>query len=96
MILEESAATVDVLSGNGGLQANDRKYRAANLALPGLQVVQCRIRARIRSRTNQRAENSIFTIDGDSAKIEAMAEFPEPTSVWLTADRTWVSEGHFS
>jgi hypothetical protein len=36
------------------------------------------------------------TIDGDSAKIESMAEFSEPTSVWLTADRIWVSEGHFS
>lgn len=36
------------------------------------------------------------TIDGDSARIETMATFDEPTSVWLTADRIWVSEGHLS
>ena len=37
-----------------------------------------------------------ITIDGDSAKVETIAEVVEPTSVWLTADRVWVSEGQFS
>ncbi len=36
------------------------------------------------------------TIDGDSARVETMAEVAEPTSVWLTADRMWVSEGRLS
>jgi len=36
------------------------------------------------------------TVDGDSAKVETIAEVTEPTSVWLTADRVWVSEGYLS
>lgn len=35
-------------------------------------------------------------MDGDSAVIETLAEVTEPTSVWLTADRMWISEGHLS
>jgi hypothetical protein len=36
------------------------------------------------------------TMDGDAARIETLAEVVEPTSVWLTASRMWVSQGHLS
>ena len=36
------------------------------------------------------------TVDGDMARVETLAEVDEPTSVWLTADRMWVSEGRLS
>lgn len=37
-----------------------------------------------------------ITVDGDSAKVETVAEAEEPVSVWLTPDRMWVAEGHLS
>ncbi len=37
-----------------------------------------------------------ITVEGDAAKIDTVAQVAEPTSVWLAADRMWVSEGLLS
>ena len=36
------------------------------------------------------------SVEGDTARIETIAQAAEPTSVWLTANRMWVSEGQLS
>lgn len=37
-----------------------------------------------------------ITVDGDTARIETVAEVAEPTSVWVAGDRMWLSEGQLS